>query len=440
MKILIVDDEPELRELYHLMLTELFSFELVEADNGQEAARILEGDRSIDLVVSDYNMPKAKADVIYKVAKEKGVPFILITSDSVEEHPEFKNQPLTGYLQKPFDEDELKKIVQSLLSEAQQYASIPLGLLRRIESLSVPIYLRLPSGRAIKVFQAGDRFGDEQEKHWKDKGVSHLLVSRSELGKLTHDLKNQIMNEMYFESLTKKAVEGIRYSQEIVEVLNGAIKLLSINEDLWEITQKTVSSVLHLMRDHTDIGSILSQFNDADNQGILVRSHLTALFCTWVVKQLSWNYPRSAEILSMAAFFHDIGLDDEIIKNEAHFIKAAKTKVIINRQQVEKVKGHILRALELLGHFKALPQEVKRVVEEHHEYPDGSGFPKGLVDHDISDLSALFIVTHEFVEMFFDPATRPKLKMEWSNLKTFQNYPRFARVHALYALQLEKAC
>jgi hypothetical protein len=37
---------------------------------------------------------------------------------------------------------------------------------------------------------------------------------------------------------------------------------------------------------------------------------------------------------------------------------------------------------------------------EHHERPDGTGFPRGLFHHQIAPLSALFIIAHDLLGYF----------------------------------------
>jgi Response regulator receiver domain len=54
-KILVVDDDSELRELLRLMLTSM-GFEVASAANGQEACRVMEG-YAPDLILLDMKMP-----------------------------------------------------------------------------------------------------------------------------------------------------------------------------------------------------------------------------------------------------------------------------------------------------------------------------------------------------------------------------------------------
>lgn len=47
--------------------------------------------------------------------------------------------------------------------------------------------------------------------------------------------------------------------------------------------------------------------------------------------------------------------------------------------------------------FKEVPADTTEIVLQHHELPQGGGFPRGLVHKFIGNLAALFIIAHEVV-------------------------------------------
>lgn len=78
--ILIVDDEPELREALSVYLERLGA-RIVSAENGQAALeRLRSGD--VDAVLSDINMPVKTGLQLLREAREAGmdVPFVFITA------------------------------------------------------------------------------------------------------------------------------------------------------------------------------------------------------------------------------------------------------------------------------------------------------------------------------------------------------------------------
>jgi hypothetical protein len=67
----------------------------------------------------------------------------------------------------------------------------------------------------------------------------------------------------------------------------------------------------------------------------------------------------------------------------------------------DAVKGyhlHPARSADIVRNFKEIPADVDLIVQQHHERPNGSGFPRGLQNNYIAPLSAVFIVGHELTQ------------------------------------------
>ena len=56
-KILVVDDDPEIRELLGIILKNS-GYEVLKAENGEQAVATLSNNRDIDLIILDIMMPE----------------------------------------------------------------------------------------------------------------------------------------------------------------------------------------------------------------------------------------------------------------------------------------------------------------------------------------------------------------------------------------------
>lgn len=59
-------------------------------------------------------------------------------------------------------------------------------------------------------------------------------------------------------------------------------------------------------------------------------------------------------------------------------------------------REHPQRGFEILRELKTIPNQILRAVYEHHEQADGSGFPRGLVNDQISDAARILCVTQAY--------------------------------------------
>ncbi|HLG01219.1 MAG TPA: response regulator [Acidimicrobiia bacterium] len=125
MKVLIVDDEPEIRDLCKVNL-EFAGHDVVTAANGQEAIDYLAGDRP-DFVFLDLMMPDVDGwDVLRAIREAEStadVPVVLLTARAAEEDQiRGWEAGIFDYIVKPFNPLSLAEWVE------QAYADTAAGM------------------------------------------------------------------------------------------------------------------------------------------------------------------------------------------------------------------------------------------------------------------------------------------------------------------------
>jgi DNA-binding response OmpR family regulator len=108
--ILIIDDEPDLREMIQYQF-QAKGFEVVTAENGIEALKKLKHIKP-DLIVLDINMPKMGGLEFYQAICDQNArpryPVLVLTARANLEQL-FKDFDIHGFMSKPFDVGELIK-------------------------------------------------------------------------------------------------------------------------------------------------------------------------------------------------------------------------------------------------------------------------------------------------------------------------------------------
>lgn len=102
-RVLIADDENEIRQLLHLYL-EKDGYEVVEAADGIKALEILENSK-VDMVLLDVMMPGLSGyQVIQKIRKESNIPVIMISAKGQDEEKILGlDLGADDYIAKPFN-------------------------------------------------------------------------------------------------------------------------------------------------------------------------------------------------------------------------------------------------------------------------------------------------------------------------------------------------
>lgn len=118
-KILIVDDDPHIRELVSVFL-EREGFQTYEAVDGLDALRKIE-EVKVDMAILDIMMPNMDGfDLCYELRKYYDMPIMMLTAKG-ETSQKIKGFHLgtDDYLVKPFDPLELVVRVKALLKRYQ---------------------------------------------------------------------------------------------------------------------------------------------------------------------------------------------------------------------------------------------------------------------------------------------------------------------------------
>jgi two-component system, NtrC family, response regulator PilR len=108
-RILIVDDEPSMREMLRIVLRR-DGYDVVVAANGTEAIRILEKER-VDLLLSDIRMPDISGVEVLRTAKALNrdiIAFMMTAFASTDSAVEAMRLGAVDYFTKPFNMDELR--------------------------------------------------------------------------------------------------------------------------------------------------------------------------------------------------------------------------------------------------------------------------------------------------------------------------------------------
>lgn len=116
--ILVVDDSGSFRTVVKLALMKA-GYAVIEAVDGQDACGKLEGDKKINLIVCDVNMPNMDGLTFLKHVKTlpayKFTPVIMLTTESQEEKKaEGRAAGAKFWITKPFQPSQLVDAVNKL--------------------------------------------------------------------------------------------------------------------------------------------------------------------------------------------------------------------------------------------------------------------------------------------------------------------------------------
>ncbi len=121
MKVLVVDDFATMRRIIKNILLQLGFKNIIEADDGTTAWDLLDKGEQVDLVISDWNMPKMTGiELLKKVRADerfKDLPFLMVTAEAQKENiVEAVKYRVSQYIVKPFTPETLKEKLEKIFS------------------------------------------------------------------------------------------------------------------------------------------------------------------------------------------------------------------------------------------------------------------------------------------------------------------------------------
>ena len=209
-KILIVDDDQEIRDVLRILLTGEH-FEVAEAGSGEEALRYLdEHSGQVDLVILDVMMAGVSGyHVCVRLREKWNVPVLFLTAKG-------KESDLTmgyssggdDYLVKPFSYPELLARVKGLLRRYQVYRGKPEAVQEEAEWGGLRVSL------TGNMAWRGDRELDLTDTEWR---ILRLLLQHQ--GKIfsMENLYESVWQETYFPASANTIMVHIRRLREKVE-------------------------------------------------------------------------------------------------------------------------------------------------------------------------------------------------------------------------------
>ncbi len=122
-RILIVDDDPDIRDILKLTLAEE-NYEIMEAGDGEEALKIVSA-KPLDLVLLDYKIPKIDGRQVCRLIKKdlllRHLPVIMVTGKGeINDKVDGIDAGADDYVVKPFEPKELIARIKMILRRTQR--------------------------------------------------------------------------------------------------------------------------------------------------------------------------------------------------------------------------------------------------------------------------------------------------------------------------------
>lgn len=226
----------------------------------------------------------------------------------------------------------------------------------------------------------------------KDIKTKPDLVSDDTLDKLKLEMdqykKDQIESQNKLRRSIKKTEQQFERSLSMMRSTVsklGSRPLSSVND-----AKEMIGSMTNMLLNSDDL--VLHLMGDAKPEDLIHHHSLNvSVMCMMLAKSLNWSR-EDIEIIGLGALFHDVGK----LKIPSNIFNK---QVPLTKPEQNLIKQHPLMSLNFLKLADTFPEQAKPMIANHHEFLDGSGYPKGLKEDELDKFSQLITVVNEYDDL-----------------------------------------
>ncbi|MGZ5279481.1 MAG: HD-GYP domain-containing protein, partial [Pseudobdellovibrionaceae bacterium] len=336
------------------------------------------------------------------------IPFVILSGNSLGDHPVLAE--VKSYRKPMLEEDVVRMVRENLPgvqpSATQFYIPVPLAMLKKIKDLHCTLYVRINDEKFIKLFHKGTVLSDEELARHSQHGIEILYIDSEESEVFISDYRRKVLSESAWVEVQNDDFED--NFKLNADLLRNMGLMLKQNADFAEITVTQVESALKLVSKNKKFNHLVQRFRKIENFGF--SDHCTSLVYVagYILHNLKReNLTHELRMITLAALIHDVSLDDRLYEMKLNLLFSNRLKDLHKGgSDLKEIQMHAIRGAAMAKDFDFCHLDIQALVEQHHELPDGSGFPAGLKAHQIHPLSAVFIVAEDFVDYFirFSPS------------------------------------
>lgn len=282
------------------------------------------------------------------------------------------------------------------------YAKLSIESIHKMENIKEDVYVQLTSGRLVKIFGKDDMIEDEDLEKYKNRGVRFLYFKRNIAKWIYKEVNNNYDDFVRGGNVTLSDENRPGSTQD--EHLEKINEIFSVDRSFVEGLNKAIRKTITVLSSNPKLRSLLKHMNVNKNSDNYFNDHI-ALLCNiscGILKLFDDYKVKDFEKFVIASYMHDITLVEKQILAKYQDLDEVKKDKDIGPKDKKEFEFHPHDAAELVEKIMGYGNEVATIVRQHHERPNGNGFPDHINAERIGLSSAIFIISHDFVNYIMD--------------------------------------
>ena len=246
------------------------------------------------------------------------------------------------------------------------------------------------SDKYIKLNYAEDSYEDILSS-LLSKGGTHVYLTSKDLSDVLNSYQGKMLeSDPSFDEQVYRDLH-IRENDTIIVLAQAFIRNSGLSPEVKEMLEGSNRVVQSILKKSPSIESALNKFkqNCSDE---FYKITFTNYICSMMLNYFPWKTSLILDKMMLASTLCDLCI-------EAKDVADLETYESGSGPLTENLRNHPINVIDMIkANSSLISLEAVTIIEQHHERPDGKGFPFGLDHSRINQLSTIFIVAHRFVD------------------------------------------
>lgn len=272
------------------------------------------------------------------------------------------------------------------------YQPVPIEEFLARPQVLVDTYIKLAPNKYILIAKGGQNTPADSLEKYKSRSLECLYIRVEDYQRLlmaTLQSAAAVAGDKKMPINTRATVV-----QDAMKAVYREIADLGFNDQVYSHARLVNHATLTMLKD-SNMSDMLEKFGMFSREG-MAHSMMVSMVSVMLGMKHEWVKPATLEKLGMGGFLHDVG------KTKLPPAIANMQYERMNRDEKVIYHSHTEVGFQLLAQSKTIPEDILLIVAQHHELADGSGFPKGIKDFQISPLARVVSLANAFVERIAD--------------------------------------
>ncbi|MBT4791549.1 MAG: hypothetical protein HON90_08255 [Halobacteriovoraceae bacterium] len=402
MKILFLGNTLDIKtEIVYEIKSELAT-EFIYVENLDEWIRSKEENTDIEICI--INVDKDKDQILrfeeYIINNWDESPILLYSKNTNLKEDCILNLPPNVYYNRDASPRSIVSKTKEIIGISSNRSSTnyyPIRSIRfkAVNSVVCDVYIKLGDNKFVKIIGKNDLYDNEQIQKYIKKGITTLYVLQEDYFEFCRHY-SKLLGSML---ATQNKTNLLKTEYTSISFIHEITNELGLSSIVVETIDDTVNSCMCILNENDHLLKFVDKLKKEGNY-LYKHSQLLIYVSCAIALEMNWSSDSTLKKLSIASILHDITLENEELAlidelNDDKFDD-------LSWRDIKTIKNHSLDAFNLIAKSNNLPPDIESIVRDHHERPDGSGFPRGLFATNISPLSCIFILAEDFVHQFYE--------------------------------------